>query len=125
MEPELLGWGAGRGVPGAGECGCDPGRDVGLAEAVPSACLLGPSLSVASCGPMTLAGKGGRWAGQWEGLVCVSTPVSSSQLFASQQACCALSHWERFLTTHQYPLLCNIGWHAALGLNCFIYLFLF
>lgn len=72
---------------------------------------------------MTLAGTGGG-AGWWERLVCVNTPVFSSQLFASQQGCCALSHWEMFHTTHQYPLLCNICWLAPSGLNCFI-LFIF
>lgn len=51
-------WGRGAGW----ERGCDLGRDNGLAEAVLSACLLGPSPSVASCGPMTLAGTRGGGA---------------------------------------------------------------
>ena len=54
-------WGGGSGW----EQGCDLGRGVGLAETLPQACLLGPSLSVASCGPMTLAhtGDGGKRGG--------------------------------------------------------------
>lgn len=63
-----MAWGAGGGCAGW-ERGCDLGRDIGLAEIVPSACLLGPSPSVASCGPMTLAGtRGGGAVGRAVGM---------------------------------------------------------
>lgn len=128
------GWSCSPGAGGSG--GARWSRAVTLAgSSAGQSCPLSlPSWSGPPCGqlwPRDLGrqgcgrrGAGVQWAGRWERLASVNTPVFSSQLFASQRGCCALSNWAAFHTTHQYPLLCHIRWHAPSGLICFI-LFIF